>query len=230
MTKHTKLTRRFFLGAVAGTVVSIGLPGTFALLGESAQRALASELRKDGRPRLPPGQAAIEYLPDMGGREGTATTANWKLRIHGEVENPVTITYEDLLRFEQTQITCDIHCVTTWTLLDVVWSGVRLSTLVEYSKPSISKGFLVMEAAHGYTTSIPLSDLSQPDVILAHSLYGNPLPTENGGPVRTLVPDRYFYKSAKWAEGLKIVAHDEPGFWEKRGYSNSADPWKEERH
>lgn len=230
MADSTQLTRRSFLGTVAGALVGVGLPGTFMVLADPARRALAEELRKDGRPRLPPGQAPVEYIPDMGGRESAATTQDWQLRIHGEIGKPVTLSFKDLLKFEQVQITCDIHCVTSWTVLDSQWSGVRLSTLLEYAQPTISQGFLVIEAAHGYTTSIPLSELTKPDVILAHSLYGSPLPKENGGPVRALVPDKYFYKSAKWVTGLKVVSRDEPGFWETRGYSNSADPWKEERH
>ncbi len=230
MDSTTQLTRRSFLGSVAGTIVSIGLPGTFMVMADSAQQAFAAELRKDGRPRLPPGQIAVDYLQDMGGRAGKATAKTWQMRIHGETEKPVTISYDELLKFEQVDITCDIHCVTGWTLMDSKWVGVRLATLLEYAKPSISQGFLVIEAAQGYTTSIPLTELALPDVILAHTLYGEALPARNGGPVRALVPDRYFYKSAKWVEGLKVVTRDEPGFWEKRGYSNSADPWKEERY
>ena len=230
MVRDSQISRRTFLGGVAGTLVSIGLPGTFMVLAEPIRQSVAAQVRKDGKPRVPPGQTPIEYIPDMGGKEGKATTKDWQLHIHGDLGKTVTLTFEDLLRFEQKQITCDIHCVTGWTLLDSVWGGVRLSTLVEYARPSISEGFLIIEAAHGYTTSIPLSEVAKPDVILAHSLYGKPLPAENGGPVRAVGPDRYFYKSAKWVEGLKVAAHDEPGFWETRGYSNSADPWKEERH
>lgn len=230
MSAHSTLTRRTFLGATAGTLVSIGLPGTFMMLADPARSAVAAEIRKDGRPRIPPGQAAIEYIPDMGGTPGTTTPADWRLRIHGEVNTPVTLSFAEFLQFEQVDVTCDIHCVTGWTLLDSAWRGVRLATLVEHARPAISDGFLILEAANGYTTNIPLAELAKPDVILAYTLYNKPLPAENGAPVRAVVPDKYFYKSAKWVEGLKIVSHDEPGFWETRGYSNSADPWKEERH
>ncbi|NHZ45430.1 molybdopterin-dependent oxidoreductase [Desulfovibrio sp. XJ01] len=231
MSRHTPpLTRRTFLGVAAGAIVSIGLPGTFMVLADPAWSATEKKFRKDGRPRIPPGQAPIEYIPDMGGTPGKATTTNWQLRIHGEVNKPVTLSFTDFLEFEQVDTTCDIHCVTGWTLLDSTWTGVRLSTLVEHAQPAISKGFLVIEAARGYTTSIPLTEAAKPDAILAYRLFGKPLPAENGAPVRAVVPDRYFYKSAKWVEGLKIVSKDEPGFWETRGYSNSADPWKEERH
>ena len=177
MVRDSQISRRTFLGGVAGTLVSIGLPGTFMVLAEPVRQAVAAQVRKDGKPRVPPGQTPIEYIPDMGGKEGKATTKDWQLHIHGDVGKTVTFTFEDLLRFEQKQITCDIHCVTGWTLLDSVWGGVCLSTLVEYARPSISEGFLIIEAAHGYTTSIPLSEVAKPDVILAHSLYGKPLKT-----------------------------------------------------
>lgn len=225
-----RFSRRTFLTATAGTIVTVGLPGTFTALADAAQRALAAELRPDGRPRLPPGQTAIERIQDMGGTPGPAGADGWSLRVHGEVGKPQTFSFADLMSLEQVRVTCDIHCVTGWTLLDSVWSGVRLSAVVARAKPLGTARFAIFEAAHGYTTGIPLSDLNDPNVILAHGLFGQPLPAPHGGPVRGLVPDRYFYKSAKWLEGIKIVAEDEPGFWETRGYSNSADPWKEERY
>ncbi len=230
MHHDTRLSRRAFLAAATGTLISTGLPGTFVTLAEGAQRAMAAERRPDGRLRLPPGQTAVERIPDMGGMPGTANQMDWRLRIHGEVDRPVTLSFADLRQFEQVRVTCDVHCVTGWTLLDSVWNGVRLATLVEHARPASANGFLVLEAAHGYTTSIPMHDIRNADVLLAHGLYDQPLPKPNGGPVRAVVPDRYFYKSAKWVEGIKIVSNDEPGFWETRGYSNSADPWKEERY
>ena len=229
MQKDQKISRRTFLAAAGGTIVSIGLPGLFIKLSDAEQRALAANTRPDGRPRLPPGQEAVEKIQDMGGTPGTATVANWSLRVYGEVERPVVLSYPELLNLDQVHITCDIHCVTGWTLLDSRWSGVRLSTIIDRAKPRKSAGFIIFEAAEGYTSNIPMSDISKENVILAHSLFGDKLPKEHGAPVRAVIPDRYFYKSAKWIEAVKVTSRDEPGYWERQGYSNSADPWKEER-
>ncbi|MDP3283967.1 MAG: molybdopterin-dependent oxidoreductase [Desulfobacterales bacterium] len=230
MKEDRKISRRTFLAGAGGAIVSIGLPGVFVKLADAEQRALAEDTRPDGRPRLPPGQVAVERIRDMGGAPGTATVANWTLRVHGEVERPVILSYRDLLNLDQMHITCDIHCVTGWTLLDSRWSGVRLSTILDRVKPRRSADFVIFEAAGDYTSSIPMSEARKEDVILAHSFFGEKLQQAHGAPVRALVPDRYFYKSAKWMEAVKITSRDEPGFWEKQGYSNSADPWKEERY
>jgi DMSO/TMAO reductase YedYZ molybdopterin-dependent catalytic subunit len=230
MQKDRKISRRTFLAAAGGTIVSIGLPGVFIKLSDAEQRALSVDIRPDGRPRLPPGQLAVEKIRDMGGMSGTATVANWSLRIHGEVEKPTILSYRELLNLDQVQITCDIHCVTGWTLLDSQWSGVRLTTIMDRVKPRKSGGFVIFEAAGGYTSNVPISETRKENVILAHSLFGEKLPQEHGAPVRVVIPDRYFYKSAKWLEAVKVTARDEPGFWETQGYSNSADPWLEERY
>jgi DMSO/TMAO reductase YedYZ molybdopterin-dependent catalytic subunit len=124
----------------------------------------------------------------------------------------------------------DIHCVTSWTKLGTRWQGVPFRTISELAKPKEGAGFVVMECEQGFTSSLPLAVLLEEDVLLAHSYEGAPLPAEHGGPVRMLVPRRYFYKSAKWLRGLKFVRDDEPGFWETRGYSNLADPWRETRY
>jgi DMSO/TMAO reductase YedYZ molybdopterin-dependent catalytic subunit len=229
MKKDQKISRRDFLAAAGGTIVSIGLPGLFIKLSDAEQHALAATTRPDGRPRLPPGQEAVKKILDMGGTPGAATETNWSLRVYGEVERPISISYQELLNLDQVHITCDIHCVTGWTLLDSRWSGVRLSTIMDRVRPLKNAGFIIFEAAAGYTSNIPISDVSKENVILAHSLFGENLPQEHGAPVRAVVPDRYFYKSAKWVEALKVTSLDEPGYWERQGYSNSADPWKEER-
>jgi DMSO/TMAO reductase YedYZ molybdopterin-dependent catalytic subunit len=229
MKKEQTVSRRSFLAAAGGAVVSIGLPGIFVRLADAEQEALATSTRPDGRPRLPPGQTAVARMRPMGGTPGTATTADWSLRVYGEVEKPIVLSYQDLLELEQVQITCDVHCVTGWTLLDSRWGGVRLGTIINSAKPSGRGGFIIFEAAAGYTTSVPIGDAGKNDVILAHSFFGEPLPRAHGAPVRVVVPDRYLYKSAKWLDAVKISIHDEPGFYESVGYSNSADPWKQER-
>ncbi len=229
MQKDQKISRRTFLAAAGGTIVSIGLPGTFIKLADAKQRALAAATRPDGRPRLPPGQVAIEKIRDMGGSPGSATVENWRLRVYGDVEKPVVLSYQELLNLDQVHITCDIHCVTGWTLLDSRWSGVRLKTIIDKARPRKSGAFIIFEAAAGYTSNVPISETSKENVILAHSFFGEKLSQAHGAPVRAVIPDRYFYKSAKWLEAVKVTARDEPGFWETQGFSNSADPWKEER-
>ena len=229
MKKDHKISRRAFLAAAGGTIVSIGLPGVFIKLSDAEQRTLAANTGPDGRPRLPPGQQAVEKILDMGGTPGTATVANWSLRVHGEVERPVVLSYQDLLNLEQVHIICDIHCVTGWTLLDSRWSGVRLATIMDRVSPRKSGGFIIFEAAGGYTSNVPIREIRKENVILAHSFFGEKLQRAHGAPVRVVIPDRYFYKSAKWLEAVNVTSRDEPGFWESRGYSNSADPWKEER-
>jgi DMSO/TMAO reductase YedYZ molybdopterin-dependent catalytic subunit len=224
-----KLSRRAFLARAGGSVVSISLPGVFVKLLARESSALAAQIRPDGRPRIPPGQQAVKRLYDMGGIQSKADLQDWRLRIHGKVEKPTILTFQQLIELTQIELTCDVHCVTGWTLLDSEWSGVRLSTIMDLVKLRQDARFVIFEAAAGYTSNIPMVEAQKKNVILAHSFFGKSLSTPHGAPVRALVPDRYFYKSAKWLEGVKFTAEDEPGYWESRGYSISADPWKEER-
>ncbi|UCE81892.1 MAG: molybdopterin-dependent oxidoreductase [Deltaproteobacteria bacterium] len=224
-----KLSRRAFLAKAGGSLIGISLPGVFVKLMDTENLALAAETRPDGRPRLPPGQQAVKRLFDMGGVQGTASTRDWKVKIHGEVEKPTTLTFQELLELSQVDITCDVHCVTGWTLLDSQWRGVQLTTIMNLVKTKESARFVIFQATAGYSSNIPISEARKENVLLAHGFSGRELPRPHGAPVRALVPDLYFYKSAKWLEGIKFTARDEPGYWELRGYSNSADPWKEER-
>jgi DMSO/TMAO reductase YedYZ molybdopterin-dependent catalytic subunit len=150
--------------------------------------------------------------------------------VHGDVERPRTLSFGDLLALPQKEVDCDIHCVTSWSKLGMRWKGVPFSVLADAAAPHSAVRFVVMECEQGFTTSLPLDSLREDDVLLAHTVDGGPLPLDHGGPVRMLVPKRYFYKSAKWLRGLKFVRDDEPGFWEVRGYSNIADSWAETRY
>ena len=183
-------------------------------------------------PRVPPGQVLTKGYPILhaGTVPYSVTPANWGLNVHGLVEHPLRIDYPALLALPQREEVVDIHCVTSWSKLDTRWKGVPFEALVERVRPRPEARFVIMECEQGFTTSLPLEALRSDDVMLAHSYDGKPLPAEHGGPVRMLVPKRYFYKSAKWIRGLKFVAEDEPGFWEVRGYSNIADPWSEKRY
>ena len=229
MEKKRKISRRDFMAAAGGTLVSIGLPGVFVKLMDSENRALAAELRPDGRPRIPPGQHAVKALPNMGGTRGAKTVADWRLEIGGEVARPLTLTYADLMDIKQIDLTCDVHCVTGWTLLDSLWRGIQMTTIMDLVKVKDSARFVIFEAAGDYTSNIPLSEARKDNVILAHGYSGSDLPQVHGAPLRGLVPDRYFYKSVKWIKAIRFVSVDEPGYYENSGYSNSADPWKEER-
>jgi DMSO/TMAO reductase YedYZ molybdopterin-dependent catalytic subunit len=229
MEKIKKLTRRDFMAAAGGTLVTIGLPGVFIKLMDSENRALAAELRPDGRLRIPPGQHAVKVLPNMGGTRGTATVSDWDLKIGGEVEHPRTLKLAEVMALGQIDLTCDVHCVTGWTLLESRWQGVPLTAVMDLVKVKNSARFVIFEASGDYSSNIPLSEARKDNVILAHGYAGSDLPQVHGAPLRGLVPDRYFYKSVKWLKGIRFVSVDEPGYYEGSGYSNSADPWKEER-
>jgi DMSO/TMAO reductase YedYZ molybdopterin-dependent catalytic subunit len=230
MNPFQKMTRRKFMTLAGETVVGITLPGVFVKLTDKENLAIASELRPDGRTRIPPGQQAVKALIDMGGTQGPGKVPGWKLHIHGAVDNPITIDFEQLMQLNQADITCDVHCVTGWTLLDSKWRGIQLTTLMDLVKVKKNAGFVIFESHAGYTSNIPVNEARKKNVIVAHSFFGKPLPKEHGAPLRALVPDRYFYKSAKWLEGIKFTVKDEPGYWERGGYSNSADPWREDRY
>ena len=224
-----KITRRDFMAAAGGTIVFIGLPGVFCKLTDSDNQAMAAELRSDGQLRIPPGQHAVKALPDMGGLQSDGDVSEWSLKIDGEVENPLILKIADLMRLEQIAQTCDVHCVTGWTLLDSRWRGIPMKTIMELVKVKNTAGFVIFEAPGKYSSNISIREAGKNNVLLAHSLFDKKLPEANGAPLRVLVPDRYFYKSVKWVRRIKFTVTDEPGYYESNGYSNTADPWKEER-
>jgi len=209
--------------------VSIGLPGVFVKLMDSGNRAVAAQLRPDGRPRIPPGQHAVKALPNMGGGQIDENLTGWRLKITGDIENPMTFIISELMDLNQIDLICDVHCVTGWTLLDSRWRGISMKTIINLVKAKDTDGFVILKAAGGYTSSIPLAEALKDNVMLAHGFNDRKLPQAHGAPLRALIPDRYFYKSVKWLEEIKFSSVDEPGYYESGGYSNSADPWKEER-
>lgn len=221
--------RRSFLRVLGAGAVVAALGGINAALGDEADRKASAEKLPDGRPRLPPGQHLIARIRPMGGEEGDPSPSAWRLRVHGEVDSPYELDFTRLLAMPQIEQTCDVHCVTKWSLLDSHWTGVRVADLAAKAKLRPSARFVIFEAAHGYTANLPLREALRPNVLVAHRYEGNPLPRAHGSPVRSLVPDLYFWKSAKWLTGIRFANGDEPGFWEVRGYHNHADPWKEER-
>ncbi|MDH2902251.1 MAG: molybdopterin-dependent oxidoreductase [archaeon] len=183
------------------------------------------------RKRVPPGQVVTQGWPVLhAGSVPNISLDNWSLRVHGEVKNELLLNYEELLKLGHTVQTNDIHCVTSWSRLDVIWEGIRFKDLMKIVEPTDRAHFVIFEAEQGFTTNLPLEVVMDDDVLIAFKASGRPLEAEHGGPVRMLVPKRYFYKSAKWLKGIKLSEYDEPGFWEIRGYSNSANPWKQERY
>ena len=186
---------------------------------------------KAGRDRLPPGQRLVGGRPvlDLGIQPDIAPE-QWRLRIDGLVQTPLTLDWRAFQGLEQVERVSDIHCVTSWSRYDNRWGGVAARTILELAAPLPEARFAVLHSEDGYTTNLPLSALLDDDVLLAHSWDGAPLEREHGAPVRLVVPKRYFWKSAKWLTRIELLDRDRPGFWETRGYHNEGDPWKEERY
>jgi DMSO/TMAO reductase YedYZ molybdopterin-dependent catalytic subunit len=220
--------RRFLRNAVAGTVVC-ALGAEYLLSDTLTARALA-DTRADGKPRLPPGQRVLDHLKPMGGQAGSPSPGAFRLKVHGEVEKPYELDFQALLGMPQKEYTVDVHCVTGWSLLDSQWTGVSLEALAARAGLKKTARHVIFEAAHGYTTNVPLKDALGPNVFVAHRYRGKSIPLAHGAPVRNILPDLYFWKSAKWLTGIRFVTRDEPGYWETRGYHNHADPWREERY
>lgn len=183
--------------------------------------------------RLPPGQRATNRFPVLQhGFVKHLSREKYRLVIDGEVENPVELSLDDIMELPKIEESVDIHCVTTWSKYDMKWGGVLFGEIVKLVKPIPGKAnFVIMHGADGgFTTSLPLDAMDDDDVLVAYEYDGKPLNDAHGGPVRTVVPKRYFYKSAKWLVRLEFVEKDRLGLWERGGYSNTADPWKEERY
>ncbi len=181
--------------------------------------------------RLPPHQHLATDFPVLHfGKVPQFDKRTWDFRVEGLVENPVRLTFDEFISLKKTEIVSDFHCVTGWSRFDNRWEGVRFSDIGELAKPKMNARFATIKCDGGYTTSLPLAELMEPDVLFAYGLDGKPLEPAHGGPLRLVVPKKYAYKSAKWVRRAVFTKEQEPGFWEQRGYSNSADPWKEERY
>ncbi len=224
------MARRDALRTLAGGALVVAFGGAAWVVSDDLTRAARAETRPDGKPRLPPGQHVIERLRPMGGEEGDASPSAFRLRVHGEVESPLELDLEELLALPQVERSLDVHCVTKWTVLGAAWKGVQVKELADRVKPKKRARHVIFEGANGYTTNVPLKEALRPNVLVAHQLEGKPLGRAHGAPVRAVVPDLYFWKSAKWLTGIRFVERDEPGYWETRGYNNHGDPWNEERY
>ncbi|KIG16314.1 Sulfite oxidase [Enhygromyxa salina] len=221
--------RRFIKLAAAGTTIA-ALGGYYFLAPDEQTKAARRERLPDGRARLPPGQKVIEQLKPMGGSRGDIRKSAFRLRVHGAVDAPFEIDFTELLSLPQVELDLDVHCVTGWSRLGARWQGVRLAELAARAQVRPTARHVILEAAHGYTANVPLDDALADDSLVAHRYEGESLASQNGAPARALIPHLYFWKSAKWLEGVRFVERDEPGFWEVRGYHNRADPWLEQRY
>jgi DMSO/TMAO reductase YedYZ molybdopterin-dependent catalytic subunit len=155
---------------------------------------------------------------------------SWTLRVDGLVDRPTTWTWDEVQQLDTSSYSGDIHCVTTWSKFDVVFAGVSVDSLLAAAAPQPEAGFVMAHSSTGYTTNLPLADVTGGKAWVVWDYDGRPLPTEHGGPVRLLVPHLYFWKSAKWISRLELTAEDSPGFWERNGYHDRGDPWLEQRY
>ncbi|MCW5750149.1 MAG: sulfite oxidase-like oxidoreductase [Alphaproteobacteria bacterium] len=184
-----------------------------------------------GAERLPPGQRLVRDWPvlDLGIQPHVAP-ADWQLAVDGAVANPLNWDWRAFMAAPQVESVSDIHCVTAWSRYDNRWQGVSARHLLDLVKPLPEAKHVIFHSHDGYTTNVTLEMFSAPDVLLAHSWEGRPLTRQHGAPVRIVMPQYYFWKSAKWVRRIEFSSADKPGFWEVRGYHNTGDPWKEERY
>jgi DMSO/TMAO reductase YedYZ molybdopterin-dependent catalytic subunit len=181
--------------------------------------------------RLPPGQYLTEKWPVLhAGTVPHTDLATWDFRVFGEVENPITLTWEQFNELPRSENVQDIHCVTRWSRFDTRFGGVHWRELAKLVRPKPSARFVVAHAEQDFTSNVPLAFLENDMALLATHGDDEPLTPEHGWPLRLVIPGKYFWKSAKWLRGLELRSTDQPGFWERYGYHNDADPWQEERY
>jgi DMSO/TMAO reductase YedYZ molybdopterin-dependent catalytic subunit len=181
-------------------------------------------------PRLPPGQVLTEKWPVLQyGSVPAVKLETWNLSVTGLVEEPQVWDWAAFQELPRTAVHSDIHCVTRWSRYDNRWEGVSAKELLRRARPKPEARFAVIHAEQGFTTNLPLAEMLADDVLFADRHDGIELTPEHGWPLRLVVPRRYFWKSAKWVRSIDLVSEDRPGFWERNGYHNDADPWREER-
>jgi DMSO/TMAO reductase YedYZ molybdopterin-dependent catalytic subunit len=211
--------------------VSFALNRPLVKLTAGGQVPLSEEEAK----RLPPGQFATDRFstlhhesPDEIPKQWDID--NWKIKIDGEVEHPVTLSLVDLRKLPHVDLTSDFHCVTSWSRFDNKWRGVRVKDVLALARPKKTGKFVTQTAFSGHTTSTPIADILEDNVIIAWEQEGKPLAPEHGAPVRIVLPKKYAYKGVKWLKQLTVTKEEELGFWEVRGYSQTADPLKDDRY
>jgi DMSO/TMAO reductase YedYZ molybdopterin-dependent catalytic subunit len=210
----------------------LGMKEAYIAAKERWARKLAGKEKRvvRGADRLPPGQRQVHNFPVLDlGLKPEVSREQWALKIHGHVENPVTLNWDQFMALPQFTDVSDFHCVTTWSQFDMEFSGVAFFTIAELVKPKPSATHVFFKSYDGYSTNNPLEVMMDDDVLIAHSWNGQPLPVEHGGPARVIVPKKYAWKGAKWIREIAFLDRDIRGFWGVRGYSNTADPWTEDR-
>ena len=181
--------------------------------------------------RLPPGQYLTAKWPVLhAGDLPRVDRATWTFRVFGEVEQEVELSWDEFSALQRSSNVQDIHCVTRWSRFDTEFEGVHWRELAKLATPRPTARFAVAHAEHDFTSNVPLSFLEDDKALLATHADGEPLTLEHGGPMRLVIPGKYFWKSAKWLRAIELSSIDRPGFWERYGYHNDADPWKEERY
>ncbi len=195
-------------------------------------RGFTGRGRAERDPRLPPGQYDAGDTWPVLTAEATPRldSSAYTFAVDGLVERPTTWTWDDLHALPPSTYQGDIHCVTTWSKLGISFTGVSVDTLLEAAGPRPTATHIIATSHTGYTTNLPLADVTGGRAWVAWEVDGQPLPTEHGGPARLLVPHLYFWKSAKWVASLTLLDHDQPGFWEVNGYHDRGDPWLEQRY
>ncbi len=185
--------------------------------------------QSDQSARLPPGQYLERGFPVLSAGPTPHTKLSaWDFSILGEIDQPKRWNWDEFRALPHETVTKDIHCVTKWSKLDTHWQGVSLDTLL--AQLTSQARYVIAFSDGGYTTNLPLQEVLDGKAWVVDTYEGQPLAPEHGGPARLLVPHLYFWKSAKWVRGLRLVDQEEPGFWESLGYNNHGDPWKEERY
>ncbi|MFX0046925.1 MAG: molybdopterin-dependent oxidoreductase [Candidatus Hermodarchaeota archaeon] len=187
---------------------------------------------KEEKSRLPPGQHLTDRFPVLQkGRIPNIDRENYVLELDGELENPMRFTLKDLEKIQDKEIMADIHCVTSWSKYDTRWGGISFNKIFDLVKPKPTANYIEFFCADdGFTTTVPIEKLHTENTILALTYEGEPISEKHGGPVRPIIPNLYFYKSAKWVLRINFLKEDRLGYWERGGYSNKADPWKEQRY
>jgi DMSO/TMAO reductase YedYZ molybdopterin-dependent catalytic subunit len=186
--------------------------------------------KHSGDARIPAGQKEVTNFPVLDlGIKPSISTSEWQLRIFGLVENAYNLDWDAFKALPQIHDVSDFHCVTRWSQMDMCWNGVRVSEVLDLAKPLPNANYATMYSYDGYTTNLPIEALLDDDVLIAHSVFSEPLTLDHGGPARMVVPKRYAWKGAKWLKAIELHEYDRPGFWEVRGYHNEGFPFLEQR-
>ena len=194
-------------------------------------RLLTGKPSRREEDRLPPGQRKVTDWPVLDlGVKPNIPLAQWRLSIDGLVEQSMRLDWDAFQALPQSDLMSDIHCVTAWSRFDNRWRGVAVMDLLERVQPKPEANFVVLHSFDTYTTNLPLEEFAMEGALLATHWEGKALTIDHGGPVRAIVPQLYFWKSAKWLKRIEFIAADRPGFWEERGYHNFGDPWREQRY